>query len=395
METCFCESEQKLKINCLTKLTYCTCPKDPVEPLFQLKCCGKYVHKSCLNSYLLLKRNTYIYGNDWETHKESLVSSVDTCCYCTKKLDNSDIGILPYSNIEKYTRDIFIKLAKFCNVIIWIFMIVSVVSGLSDFIYSQNQIKYKLLDYCDTINNSSECVDHFKQSDAYKYTYIASYIFFIIGLIGIMYTYFFIMMSTFSLHHNMLFGVVELLYDFISGKTDEITPLIYTQLNDNYRTQFRCVEKYRNEMSKIQKEIRYCIIIILIFIILLIWQLAYPGLIIYYVKWYIPNQHPKSVNDIIGILEVYIKMFSTCNIFIMSPLLVIISLCLWGISIVLWFVLWFIGTECYTSCCAFITNYKNKRSNLSNLAQNKIQLFEIDVGQELKNHKNVRDVNIV
>jgi hypothetical protein len=367
--TCFCASDKKLKISCLAKLYYCTCPEDPSEPLIRLECCGNYVHKSCFDSYLISQRDAYIYGDNYETNLEESIFTIDKCYYCNNppiKYVEKFSEQLPYSNLEESNINTFSKFKKYFERSICIFIIYSCVIGLFDIIFAHTHMKHNIIDYCNNFDDKSKCEQDIRSIGAYKYIFFGSCIIWGVG--------------------------IACFLAFLVYLTDDKTDDLFTDFFGSYYTPWyksrfyhrepTNVKKYRCWMDynvKLKNTLLSCFSVS---ILLLIWQFVYLGLSLYYNLLYVPNEKPETITDINDILIVYVKIFTTCNIYVVVPVGFIILGCCGGICLKLVFCCKSIYEEsfnaCFNGCFNSCKKYKNNRKNLGNLGNYNTKIFELD-----------------
>jgi hypothetical protein len=349
MNECFCQNEKKLKTSLSTRLSYCTCPKDKIEPLIQLNCCKKYVHNSCFQTYLISKRNQYIYGSDWETHKEKSINTCDTCPYCRKQPNISDI---PSSNLEKIQVD---TLNRYCHLFIVLFKIFGIIAFLTasfDLIFTNTYSKNKIINYCDTFDNKTKCIDELKATPVYLIEYVISPA-----------------SSSFGVFLGLMIAIQIAQGDFLRF-IDDLQRII---TNTNvFISKYTIVDKYRDILAKEASKIKTVKSWSIVLGIYLICQIAYSGLIVYYNGWYIHEHIPNTVEEIEKIIMIHAIVYCLCNVFMLITEVIAVLLA--------------VGISCGIIGCTLYGFYKFLCIK-THTPPPQVQLIEIDADQLNKKPK--------
>jgi hypothetical protein len=349
MNECFCQPEKKLKTSLSTRLSYCTCPKDEIEPLIQLNCCKKYVHNSCFQTYMISRRNEYIYGSDWKTHKKKSINDCDTCPYCRKQPNISDI---PSSNLEKIQVD---TLNRYCHLFIVLFKIFGIIAFLTasfDLIFTNAYSKNKIINYCDTFDNKTNCIKELKATPVFILEYLISPA-----------------LSTIGVFWGLLIAQWEFFWEFFAFVYD--LQMIITNANI-FISKYTSVDKYRDILAKKASKIKTIKIWSVILGILIIWQSAYIGWIVYYNGWYIHEHIPNTVEEIEKIIMTHAIVYCLCNVFMLITEMIAVLLAV-GISC---------GIIGYT-----LYGFYKFLCIKAHTPPHRVQLIEIDVDQSYKKPK--------
>jgi hypothetical protein len=360
LNNCFCKDDEKqIVVKCTTRLYYCTCGDGGIEPLIQLKCCSKLVHQSCFNTYLLGKRNELI---TMSTRLNKNINLHDICLYCQKRIHQDNAIDVPFSNVEKNQKDSFNRYTSIIPTLFKIFIVYAIVISVFDSIFVMVYTRRKIIDYCNVFDDRSTCIDDLKKTHAYAYMFFG---YIITNSVGIV----------------MLFTILWSFYSDSDSNTPPPEKLPYQKtvskfVNKPYGGYYMyntSIKQYLDIISANQKIITQLKLYALGSCILIVSQIVYTALIIYYNASYIPNHHPKTISEIEDVIKVYAIIFSTCNLIMFMCYLIGAIICL-GIGILPFALL---ITFLYEFCG--VEKYLKRRREILNKPQ--IQLIDVDVEQ--------------
>lgn len=178
MNTCFCQSEKEIKISKLTKCCYFI--NQPLyEETTKLSCCGKYVHPSCMRTYILAARNEVIDGADNDKNSSIRLKDIDKCPFCRQSIVFDQINI--YSNQENnihLQKESCLGWLEFLDTIAFILFIATFIA---DPIIISVVGHRNMLDLCDQTLNATGCLANMKDNDWVALSVRSAWISIIIG----------------------------------------------------------------------------------------------------------------------------------------------------------------------------------------------------------------------
>jgi hypothetical protein len=352
-EKCFCETDKYGYPSLSDRLFCCVC-KGQKEELIKLRCCGKYVHRSCFINSTIIYTNNII--NSKDIQYTTTLSDIQLCLYCRKEYDKEQFPNLPYTNEESILRKKYFIIRDSMRLLLIILTIFSCVLALSDNIL----LARRFIDNCER-NNTNNCSELFY--DKTKWKMVVVLITSILGFGSCMA----FMLSDIGLFYYKLFKNGDDIFKNIN--VDDI------------------INQYKNKINQSKEFIKILLNYLIPLLLVLIWQLGYLTIMIGYNQWYIPLHTTSNitVEEAHKLVLDYIPILCLFNIFWLTPLGFII----FSLIYILIYILYIIGynlckiiSKCY--CYRLCVDRRNKIKDKLATGKTNIQLYSIDIDESIK-----------